>query len=61
MSVPLLQGLVIIAETSGRHEYSLILAIAAKVPAKILDTIQAAGDDYNILIEEDSTVSINNS
>ncbi|CAK1361184.1 hypothetical protein CB0940_03422 [Cercospora beticola] len=41
------------------HEYHLITAIAATVPAKILDTIQAAGAGHNVLIEEDGEVSIN--
>lgn len=50
-----------VTDTDCRHEYNLILAIAAKVPAKVLDTIQAAGKEFNVLIEEDSTVSINNS
>ena len=50
-----------VTDTDCRHEYNLILAIAAKVPAKVLDTIQAAGKEFNVLIEEDSTVSINSS
>ncbi|KAM3423420.1 hypothetical protein BST61_g853 [Cercospora zeina] len=41
------------------HEYHLIMAIAATVPAKILDTIQAAGAGHNVLIEQDGEVSIN--
>lgn len=44
-----------------RHEYNLIMGFAATAPAKILETLQAAGKDHNVLIEEDSTVSINNS
>ncbi|EMF15487.1 uncharacterized protein SEPMUDRAFT_114581 [Sphaerulina musiva SO2202] len=43
------------------HEYNLIMGFAATAPAKILETLQAAGKDHNVLIEEDSTVSINNS
>jgi hypothetical protein len=42
------------------HEYSLIKGFAAKVPAKVLESVQAMGQEHNILIEQDQVVSINN-
>ncbi|KAI5367718.1 Putative peptidase S8 propeptide/proteinase inhibitor I9 superfamily [Septoria linicola] len=43
------------------HEYHLIMGFAASAPAKILDTIQAAGSDHHVIIEQDREVSINTS
>jgi len=43
------------------HEYNLIAGFAAKAPTKIFETIQAMGAEDNVLIEEDTTVSINSS
>lgn len=42
------------------HEYSLIMGFAAKVPAKVLESVQAMGQEHNVLIEQDQIVSINN-
>jgi len=41
------------------HEYNLITAFAAKVPAKVLDSIKTLGQEYNVLIEQDQEMSIN--
>jgi len=43
------------------HEYHLIKAFAANAPAKVLETVQSMGTQSNVLIEEDQTVSINQS
>lgn len=41
------------------HEYKLIKAFAAKAPEKVLETVQAWGNKYNAVIEEDQVVTIN--
>ncbi|KAL1306547.1 hypothetical protein AAFC00_005237 [Neodothiora populina] len=41
------------------HEYNLIKAFAASAPAKVLDTVQTMGAEYNAVVEEDQMVSIN--
>ncbi|CAG8975551.1 hypothetical protein HYALB_00005619 [Hymenoscyphus albidus] len=40
------------------HEYKLIKGFAAKAPAKILEQVQALGNDYHVVVEEDQMVSI---
>jgi hypothetical protein len=36
------------------------MGFAAKVPAKVLESVQAMGSEHNVLIEQDQVVSINN-
>ncbi|KAK4153889.1 hypothetical protein C8A00DRAFT_33362 [Chaetomidium leptoderma] len=38
------------------HEYTLIKGFAAKVGAKVLDTVSAWGQEYQVLVEEDQEV-----
>ncbi|TGO82944.1 hypothetical protein BPOR_0729g00020 [Botrytis porri] len=42
------------------HEYNLIKGFAAKAPAQVLVTVQAWGNDYHAVIEEDQVVNANN-
>ncbi|KAF7960007.1 hypothetical protein EAE96_001608 [Botrytis aclada] len=42
------------------HEYKLIKGFAAKAPAQVLVTVQAWGNDYHAVIEEDQVVNANN-
>ncbi|KAM3084258.1 hypothetical protein ACMFMF_001615 [Clarireedia jacksonii] len=39
------------------HEYKLIKGFAAKAPVKVLDTVQAWGNEYHAFIEEDQIVT----
>ncbi|KAK0122160.1 hypothetical protein ONS95_010421 [Cadophora gregata] len=41
------------------HEYKLIKGFAAKAPAKALEAVQIAGNDWHAVIEEDQMVSVN--
>ncbi|KAH6717854.1 hypothetical protein BKA61DRAFT_475274 [Leptodontidium sp. MPI-SDFR-AT-0119] len=41
------------------HEYQLIKGFACKAPAKALELVQIAGNDWKAVIEEDQMVSIN--
>ncbi|KAF1810306.1 hypothetical protein P152DRAFT_401695 [Eremomyces bilateralis CBS 781.70] len=41
------------------HEYNLIKGFAARVPVKVLESIQTWGAEYNALIEEDQVVYTN--
>ncbi|KAG9243155.1 hypothetical protein BJ878DRAFT_512133 [Calycina marina] len=41
------------------HEYKLIKGFAAQSPAKVLESVQTMGQQYNAVIEEDQMVSIN--
>jgi hypothetical protein len=41
------------------HEYSLIKGFAAKVNAKMVETVQALGADHDVIIEQDREISIN--
>ncbi|KAG4411481.1 hypothetical protein IFR04_015386 [Cadophora malorum] len=41
------------------HEYRLIKGFAAKAPAKALEAVQIAGNDWHAVIEEDQMVSVN--
>ncbi|KAK4165017.1 hypothetical protein QBC43DRAFT_316560 [Cladorrhinum sp. PSN259] len=38
------------------HEYTFIKGFAAKVGAKVLDSVSAWGEDYKVSIEEDQEV-----
>ncbi|KAK4133270.1 hypothetical protein BT67DRAFT_450555 [Trichocladium antarcticum] len=40
------------------HEYTLIKGFAAKVGEKVLDSVSAWGQDYNVLVEENEEVHI---
>ncbi|TGO66619.1 hypothetical protein BOTNAR_0057g00020 [Botryotinia narcissicola] len=42
------------------HEYNLIKGFAAKAPAQVLVTVQAWGNNYHAVIEEDQVVNANN-
>ncbi|KAJ9618485.1 hypothetical protein H2203_009082 [Taxawa tesnikishii (nom. ined.)] len=39
------------------HEYKLIKAFAANVPAKVVQSVQALGSKYNVVVEEDQVVT----
>lgn len=41
------------------HEYNIIKAFAATAPAKVLDSVQAWGSEYNAVVEDDQMVSTN--
>ena len=41
------------------HEYSLIKGFAAKVNAKMVETVQTLGADHDVLIEKDQEITIN--
>ena len=43
------------------HEYHLIKAFAANAPANVLETVQAMGTQSEVLIEEDQTITVNES
>ncbi|KAK4111137.1 hypothetical protein N656DRAFT_734473 [Canariomyces notabilis] len=47
-----------IVEAGGviTHEYTLIKGFAAKVGEKVLDTVSAWGQEYQVLVEEDQDV-----
>ncbi|KAK4240269.1 hypothetical protein C8A03DRAFT_42223 [Achaetomium macrosporum] len=38
------------------HEYTLIKGFAAKVGEKVIDTVSAWGQEYQVLVEEDEEV-----
>jgi len=41
------------------HEYNLFMGLAANVPVDFVSTIRTMGEDYNINVEDDQEVSIN--
>ena len=41
------------------HEYNLIMGLAAKVPATFVSTIKTMGEDWDVNVEDDQEVSIN--
>jgi len=43
------------------HEYNLIKGFAAKVPEKIMETVQTLGASHNVTVEHDQKVSVNSS
>jgi hypothetical protein len=42
----------------GMHSNVLYRGFAAKAPAKILESVQAWGNDYHAVIEEDQMVEV---
>ncbi|GAB7327177.1 hypothetical protein MBLNU13_g11086t1 [Cladosporium sp. NU13] len=50
-----------IAKVGGviTHEYNLFMGLACKVPANFISTIKTMGEDHNVAVEYDQTVSIN--
>lgn len=41
------------------HEYTLFMGLAAKVPHDFIATVKSMGEDHDVNVEEDQTVSIN--
>ncbi|KAF2491828.1 hypothetical protein BU16DRAFT_530257 [Lophium mytilinum] len=48
-----------IVEAGGiiTHEYNIIKAFACNAPTAVLENVQAWGNEYNALVEEDSVVT----
>ena len=41
------------------HEYNLFMGLACKVPVDFIQTIKTMGEDHEVAVEYDQTVSIN--
>ncbi|KAF2180252.1 hypothetical protein K469DRAFT_715502 [Zopfia rhizophila CBS 207.26] len=56
------QAMDAIREAGGQitHTYNIIKGFACHAPAAVLEQVQAWGNEYNALIEEDQIVTTNN-